>query len=64
MKSHMPEENPAFPTIPLAFERITPAAMEQRSREFLVAMRTRRSVRHFSPEPVPRRALLDCIEAA
>ncbi|HEX5132632.1 MAG TPA: nitroreductase family protein [Candidatus Krumholzibacteria bacterium] len=38
--------------------------MEQRSREFLVTMRTRRSVRHFSPEPVPRRALLDCIEAA
>ncbi|HEU4364519.1 MAG TPA: nitroreductase family protein, partial [Candidatus Krumholzibacteria bacterium] len=26
--------------------------------------RTRRSVRHFSPDPVPRQALLDCIDAA
>lgn len=35
-----------------------------RSREFLEESRKRRSVRHFSEEPVPRDAIVNCIEAA
>jgi len=38
--------------------------MINRSREFLAEAATRRSVRHFSAEPVPREAILNCIEAA
>lgn len=55
---------PAFKSVPLAFARHTPAEMEARARAFLDGVRTRRSVRHFAPDAVPRRALLDCIEAA
>jgi nitroreductase len=35
-----------------------------RAAEFLGEVRTRRSVRHFSADPVPREAILDCIRAA
>jgi nitroreductase len=38
--------------------------MTKRSSEFLEVMRTRRSVRSFSDEPVPREAILNCIETA
>jgi nitroreductase len=38
--------------------------MTARARAFLEEARTRRSVRNFSPDPVPREALLDCIDAA
>jgi nitroreductase len=55
---------PAFTSVPLDFARHTSTEMEARARAFLNEARTRRSVRHFSPEPVPRQALLDCIEAA
>ena len=55
---------PAFKTIPLGFVRRPAAEMEISAREFLDEMRTRRSVRHFAPDPVPRQALLDCIAAA
>jgi iodotyrosine deiodinase len=41
-----------YTPIPLEFERLPPAEQLARSREFLARMRTRRSVRHFSREPV------------
>jgi iodotyrosine deiodinase len=37
---------------PLAFARLEPENALRRSRQFLELMQTRRSVRHFSPEPV------------
>ncbi|MCK5406406.1 MAG: nitroreductase family protein, partial [Candidatus Krumholzibacteria bacterium] len=38
--------------------------MIARSEAFLADMRRRRTVRHFSAEPVPREALLNCVETA
>ncbi len=55
---------PAFKSIPLEFVHRSGKEMEARAREFLEEARGRRSVRHFSPDPIPHRALLDCIEAA
>jgi iodotyrosine deiodinase len=49
---------------PLHFVKRTPEEIKERSREFLEEMRSRRSVRHFSTEPVPREALRNCIETA
>lgn len=46
--------------LPLAFERLPPHEQRRRALEFFAAMRTRRSVRHFSPDPVP----LELIETA
>jgi iodotyrosine deiodinase len=42
-----------FQPVALRFERLRPEEARSRSRRFLELMRTRRSVRHFSPEPVP-----------
>jgi iodotyrosine deiodinase len=44
-------EEPRF--VPLEFERLPLAEQLARSRGFLESMRRRRSVRHFSSEPVP-----------
>lgn len=55
---------PRFPTVPLAFTRRSPEAMVDRAKEFLDDVSTRRSVRHFSNEPVPLGAIRDCIRAA
>jgi iodotyrosine deiodinase len=44
-------EEPRF--VPLEFERLPLAEQLARSRAFLESMRRRRSVRHFSSEPVP-----------
>lgn len=49
----------SFPFIPLSFERIEPQEQARRSREFLNRIRTRRTVREFSPEPFPDE-ILDC----
>lgn len=38
--------------------------MRARAAEFLNEVQTRRSVRHFSADAVPRDAILDCIRAA
>jgi iodotyrosine deiodinase len=46
----VPEE-PRF--VPLDFERLPADEQLSRSRRFLAAMRRRRTVRHFSREPVP-----------
>jgi nitroreductase len=42
-----------LPHIPLAFERLSPDEQSRRASEFLARMRTRRTVRSFSSEPVP-----------
>lgn len=42
-----------YQSIPLAFEHLTPEEQHRRSEEFLARMRTRRTVRDFSSQPVP-----------
>ena len=42
---------------PLQFERLPPEVSVERARAFYEAMRTRRSVRAFSPEPIPEEVL-------
>jgi iodotyrosine deiodinase len=46
--------------VPYKFERLPPETMRERARAFYQAMDARRSVRDFSPDPVPR----DLIELA
>lgn len=48
----------------LDFVAYPPAEMGTRAREFLAEIRRRRSVRQFSPRPIPRQILEDCIAAA
>ncbi len=52
------------PTRPLAFQRLPPEAMRARAEAFLETMRRRRSVRHFSDEPIDLTVVRRCIEAA
>jgi nitroreductase len=49
---------------PLVFARIDEASMRERGNAFLETMRTRRSVRDFSDEPIPLDVVMACIEAA
>lgn len=49
---------------PLDFERLSPAAQIERSRAFLARMRTRRTVRDFSREPVPFELIANAIATA
>jgi len=49
---------------PLAFERLSEDEALRRSREFLARVAERRSVRHFSEEPVPRELIENAIRAA
>ncbi len=49
---------------PLDFEPQAPEAMRAHASDLLRAMRRRRSVRHFSEQPVPLQVLRDCIELA
>ena len=44
--------------------RLSAGEAEARSEEFLTLMRERRSVRHFSDEPVPRGLLVNALEVA
>lgn len=53
-----------FPTVPLPFARLDEAEMRERSAAFLERQRTRRSVRHFSPDPIPLDVVRACIETA
>lgn len=48
----------------LVFERLSPDEQAARSREFLAKMRTRRTVRHFSTEPVPYELVENAIATA
>ncbi len=49
---------------PLDFERLSPDEQIARSRDFLAQMRTRRTVRDFSSEPVPFELIANAIAAA
>jgi iodotyrosine deiodinase len=53
-----------YTPIPLEFERLSGEEAVERSRDFLDLMRKRRSVRHFSPEPVPRELIENAIRTA
>jgi len=57
----VPDE-PRF--VPLAFERLPEAEQLARSRRFLEHMRRRRTVRDFSPEPVPLELVENAIATA
>ena len=49
---------------PLEFHRLAPDEMRARAREFRELLARRRSVRHFSDEPVPFDVIDECILAA
>jgi nitroreductase len=49
---------------PLDFDRLDPQEQLQRSREFLLEMRRRRTVRHFSQEQVPFELIANAIAVA
>ena len=51
-------------TRPLQFQRLSPDEMRARAGATCEELRLRRSVRHFSPEPVDLGVLRRCIEAA
>jgi len=53
-----------FRPLPLDFERLPPDVAELRGEELLALMRQRRSVRHFSPDPVPRALLETALSTA
>ncbi len=55
---------PTPPFIPLAFLRLSPEAQAARSSAFFEAIRTRRTVRDFSPEPVPLALIETAVRAA
>jgi nitroreductase len=50
--------------VPLEHERLSAAEMAHRARTLLELFRRRRSVRHFSPEPVDLGIIRDCIATA
>ncbi|HEU0305113.1 MAG TPA: nitroreductase family protein [Gaiellaceae bacterium] len=54
----------SFRPIPLAYERPDPATQLTASKRFLELMRTRRSVRHFSSDPVPSQLIENAIATA
>ena len=53
---------PAF--VPLTFQRLSTVDQETRANAFLEAMRSRRTVRDFSPEPVPFALIESAIRTA
>ncbi len=50
--------------VPLRFERRPAAEIQARARAFREELELRRSVRHFSDEPVPEGVLDECLRAA
>jgi nitroreductase len=52
------------PSVPLELERHDEATMLAQARRFFETMRTRRSVRSFAPDPVPRELIEYAIAAA
>lgn len=50
--------------LPLSFTPLPEEEMRRRAHEFHAAIRTRRTVRDFSPRPVPREIIADCLRAA
>lgn len=57
MKSHLPFH-------PLQYSKPDPEILLERSRKFLEMIKKRRTVREFSPEPIPDEVIINCIEAA
>jgi iodotyrosine deiodinase len=55
-------DSPRF--APLAFERLDPAEQRRRSEKFLSRIATRRTVRDFSPDPVPFELVRNAVRAA
>jgi iodotyrosine deiodinase len=53
-----------FSPVPLEYERPSPEEALRRSQEFLDLLQARRSVRHFSSEPVPRELIDNAVAAA
>ncbi len=53
-----------YPFIPHHFERRSPEEMERRSADFFELMDSRRSIREFSDEPVPRQLIETAIRTA
>ena len=49
---------------PLEYERLTPEEQIERSRTFAADMKKRRTVRHFSSDPVPFELIENAIAAA
>jgi nitroreductase len=54
----------AYTPVPLRFRRLGEQEALKRSRAFLGRMRTRRSVRHFAPDPVPHELIENAIRVA
>ena len=50
--------------IPLSYARPSPADVARRARRFHEVMHRRRTVRHFSPDPVPAAVIEDLVRAA
>ncbi|MBK5255846.1 MAG: nitroreductase family protein [Vicinamibacteria bacterium] len=54
-----------YPFVPLPpYEPRSPEQMKARAREFYEEIKRRRTVREFSPRPVPREVIEDCLRAA
>ena len=53
-----------YVTVPLGHRRLSPEESPERSRVFLDTMRARRSVRAFSPAPVPFARIGGAVAAA
>jgi iodotyrosine deiodinase len=54
----------AYPFEPLPFARLAAEDALRRSREFLAAMRQRRSIRAFAPDPVPLELIENAVATA
>ena len=51
--------------VPLqGYERLSPKEMRRRAAAHYAAMRTRRTVRDFAPDPVPEEVIEDCLRTA
>jgi nitroreductase len=57
-------DRPPYPVIPLDFVLRPGEEITARAGAFYEEIRARRTVRDFRPDPVPREAILRCIEAA
>lgn len=54
----------AYKSIPLSFQRLEPSRMQTRIDELLEGARTRRTVRHFSSDPIPLDVVRRAIQVA
>ncbi|MSU47557.1 MAG: nitroreductase family protein [Opitutus sp.] len=61
----VPDDPPPVPAlVPLDFTTWPAATMRARAAEFLAEMGRRRTVRDFSPRPVAREVIMDCLRTA